>query len=134
MRKLLLVVLLALSACAGSVPPAQLTNLKIACAVDGALVPLADPMIAAAVPAAAPAVGVDLLVVHPAVVALCASVGGSPVAVAEAVLAVAQANPTVSAALTKAAPAVGVAGQASQDVAVLTAAAKVAVASVPASK
>lgn len=80
MRNLFLAAMLGLSACAGSVPPAQLTNLKIACAVDGAVVPVADPVLAAAVPSTAPAVTIDLLLVHPAVVKLCADLGGVPVA------------------------------------------------------
>ena len=79
MRNLFLAVLLGLSACAGNTP-AQ--NLKLACAIDGAVVPIADPVLAAAVPSTAPAVTVDVLLVHPAVVALCAAKGGVPVAAA----------------------------------------------------
>jgi geranylgeranyl pyrophosphate synthase len=66
------------------------------------------------------------------VVALCASVGGSPVEVAAAVLAASQADPKVAAALAKSAPAIGAAVQVSNDVNVLTEAAKKAAASVPA--
>ena len=83
MRKFILAAMLGLSACAGNLPPAQLSNLKLACAVDGAVVPVADPVLAAAVPSTAPAVTIDLLLVHPAVVALCAQLGGVPVATAK---------------------------------------------------
>lgn len=130
MRTLTLALALLLSACAGSLPPAQLTDLKVACAVDGAVVPIADPMLALLVPSAAPAVGIDQLLVHPAVVSVCAAIGGSPVAAAASLLAAVEADPTVAAKLAQAAPAVAQAATVSSDVATLTAAGQKAAASV----
>lgn len=129
MRKL--IALLAGLALVGCGTPAQVPQtLKVACAVDGAVVPLADPMVAVLVPAVAPDVAVDTLLVHPAVVALCASLGGSPVAAAVSLLAGLETDPVVAAKLAQAAPAIGQAAVVSADVATLTAAGKAAAASV----
>lgn len=125
MRKLIaLLAVLALAGC--DTPAAVPQQLKVACAVDGAVVPLADPMIALLVPSAAPAVGVDQLLVHPAVVATCAALGGSPVAAATELLSAVAADPKVAAKLAQAAPAVAQAAVVSSDVATLTAAGKAA--------
>lgn len=93
-----LAVVAALSAC--SQTPAQV-NAKVAnvvaavCAVDGlaqpVVVALAAPIVSVAVPGSAPAVAagvaLDNAVVHPAITAACATVGGVPVAVVPAVTA-----------------------------------------------
>jgi hypothetical protein len=93
-----LVSLIGLSACA--LTPTQTVNLQtdaqalatgvqtaahIGCPVDGVVVPVADTVIAALVPGSAGAVTVDTALVHPAVLKLCAGLGGgAPVAVPEA--------------------------------------------------
>jgi len=53
---------------------------QLACKVDQSVVPVGDAIIAGIVPAADPAVTLDQQLVHPAVVAYCASLGGTPVA------------------------------------------------------
>jgi hypothetical protein len=66
---------LVLSACG---TPAQQ---QLACQTDKNLVPIADTTLTTLVPGAAPAVSIDTLLVHPAVVAYCATLGGTPAAV-----------------------------------------------------
>jgi hypothetical protein len=136
MRKLILAALLTLSACGTSLTtplattaPAATAKLALACKVDATVQPIAAATVQALVPAATPAVDVDTLVVHPAVVALCASVGGTPVAVAQTVVTVAASNPTVAATLTKVAPAIAKAETVANDASSLTAAAVAAAAS-----
>jgi hypothetical protein len=70
-----------LSACA-NLPPDKQASLQqvlmVACDVDGVLVPIAHPVVAALGPAGATASGVDSMLVHPAVVAACRLAGGVP--------------------------------------------------------
>ena len=70
-----------LSAC-GNLPPDQQAKvtqaLAVACNVDGAVVPVAQPVIATLGPSGATVVGMDSLLVHPAVVAACQLLGGTP--------------------------------------------------------
>jgi hypothetical protein len=74
-----------LSACS-NLPPdqqAKITQaLVVACDVDGAVVPLAQPVVATLGPAGATVASVDSLLVHPAVVAACQRLGGTPAGVA----------------------------------------------------
>jgi hypothetical protein len=76
-----LAVLASLSAC-GSMPPDQQAGLQqalsVACTVDGVIVPFARPVVATLGTAGATAAGVDSLLVHPAVVAACQQLGGTP--------------------------------------------------------
>jgi hypothetical protein len=76
-----------LSAC-GNIPPgqqAQVTQaLAVACNVDGAVVPVAQPVVATLGPSGAAVAGVDSLLVHPAVVAACQRLGGRPAGVTPA--------------------------------------------------
>jgi hypothetical protein len=53
--------------------------LTVACNVDGAVVPLAQPVVATLGPGGATAATLDTLLVHPAVVAACKTVNGTPV-------------------------------------------------------
>jgi hypothetical protein len=68
-----------LAACGNLTPDeqAQLTQeLTVACAVDGMLVPIARPVSTSLGRAAA--ADTDNLLVHPAVVAACNAIGGTP--------------------------------------------------------
>jgi hypothetical protein len=71
-----------LSACSNPSPQQQarlIEILTVACNVDGVVVPVAQPIVAAVGgPAGATAANVDLLV-HPAVVAACQALEGIPV-------------------------------------------------------
>ena len=55
--------------------------LRVSCQIDQALQPIIVPISAAAFPELAGAATVDEQLVHPAVVAACATLGGTPVAV-----------------------------------------------------
>ena len=70
-----------LSAC-GNVPPDQ--QAQVACNVDGAVVPVAQPVVATLGPSGATVAGMDSLLVHPAVVAACQRLGGTPAGVTPA--------------------------------------------------
>jgi hypothetical protein len=76
-----------LSAC-GNLPPerqAKVTQaLAVACDVDGAVVPLAQPVAATLGRGSATAASVDGLLLHPAVVAACRRLGGMPAGVTPA--------------------------------------------------
>lgn len=80
------VFLLCLAGCA--LTPAQqaqvqahaLVALKVACQVDGIVIPIAQPIVASLGPTGAAISAADLLV-HPTVVAACAVVNGIPVTV-----------------------------------------------------
>jgi hypothetical protein len=80
MYRLLLIA--SLSAC-DSLPPDRQANLQqalvVACNIDGAVMPLAQPMVATLGPGGASLAATDSLLVHPAVVAACLRVGGTPV-------------------------------------------------------
>ena len=75
--------LFGLAAC--NMTPAQQADLQqqiaqgvqIGCVVDGVAQPIAAPVLAGLVPSSAGAVGVDTLLVHPAVVNFCKSLGGT---------------------------------------------------------
>ena len=73
-----------LAAC-NNLTPAQQAQvqlaLSVACNVDGALVPIAQPVVAGLVPSAAGIVTLDQALVHPAVVQACAAMGGAPASV-----------------------------------------------------
>ncbi len=76
--------LVCLYACSDATPSqqAQITEaLTVACNVDGVLVPVAQPVVASVGPGGAAAANVDSLLVHPAVVAACASLKGTPASV-----------------------------------------------------
>lgn len=97
MRRIFALSLLSSLAACGNLTPdqqAQITQeLIVACAVDGMLVPLASPVVASLGTGGASAVTVDNLLVHPAVVAACNAIGGTP---ASAKSVVAPATTTVS--------------------------------------
>jgi hypothetical protein len=98
MRKIILAALLALGACAnGQLTPQAQTQLALACKVDGAVQPLAAGVVSALpVPGAAVGVSVDNLLVHPAVVAACAQIGGTPMAVVTSVAGAVAASPVTA--------------------------------------
>jgi hypothetical protein len=71
-------------ACTTTTPTqqAQITQaLSVICSVDGVLVPVAQPVVASIGPNGTAAANVDSLLVHPAVVAACASLQGKPASV-----------------------------------------------------
>lgn len=75
--------LFGLAAC--NMTPAQQADLQqkitqgaqVGCVIDGVAQPIAAPVLAGLVPSSAGAVGVDTLLVHPAVVNFCKSLGGT---------------------------------------------------------
>ena len=85
-----------LGACSNLTPAqqARITEaLAVACNVDGALVPVAQPVIASLGPNAEKAANVDALLVHPAVVAACAALKGTPVSATPTAAPVTTASP-----------------------------------------
>ena len=65
-----------------SAQQAQITQaLMVACNVDGAVVPIAQPIIAALGPGGATAVSLDNLLLHPTVIQACAALNGTPASV-----------------------------------------------------
>lgn len=97
MRFLILASVTALAACSNPTPQ-QLHAMQVACAVDGAVQPIAAATMAVAVPASAPAVSADTLLAHPAIVAYCANLGGTPLVQAQAVAATVTASPATASA------------------------------------
>jgi hypothetical protein len=68
-----------------SAQQAQVTQaLAVACNVDGAVVPVAQPVVATLGPNGATVASMDSLLVHPAVVAACQRLGGTPAGVTPA--------------------------------------------------
>lgn len=84
MRSIVLPLLACLGAC-GNMTTSQQTQaaqaLAVACNVDGVLVPIAQPVVAALGPNGATAASFDSLLVHPAVIAACAAIQGTPASV-----------------------------------------------------
>jgi predicted small secreted protein len=82
MRRIFALPLLSCLAACGNVTPgeqAEITQeLIVACAVDGTLVPLAQPVVAAATTGGAAAANADSVLAHPAVVAACNTIDGTP--------------------------------------------------------
>jgi hypothetical protein len=79
--KCALLLLASLSGCGNPTPEQQVrftALLTVACNVDGAIVPVAQPIVATLGSAGTSASNVDLLV-HPAVVAACQALKGVPV-------------------------------------------------------
>jgi len=84
MRSIALPLLACLGACANMTTSQQTQvnqALAVACDVDGVLVPIAQPVVAALGPSGTTAADVDSLLVHPAVVAACAAIQGTPASV-----------------------------------------------------
>jgi hypothetical protein len=83
--KLLILLIIVVSAC--SADPARQARIDryitVACIVDGVVVPIAQPIVAAAVPGGPIIAGADAILVHPAVVAACAARHGKPAVVEE---------------------------------------------------
>lgn len=79
----LLVAGLSLTACAndGSLTPQAQRVVGAVCVADALAQPVAVAVAPSLAPTLAPAAGVDAALVHPAVVAACAAVGGHPVGV-----------------------------------------------------
>lgn len=82
MRRTLFLFLLALGACSAQQQTAATQALRVACQVDGTVVPVAQPVVASLGPTGAAIAATDAALVHPAVVAACASLGGVPVSTA----------------------------------------------------
>jgi hypothetical protein len=73
-----------LASCANVTPSQQaqvVQALSVACNVDGTLVPIAQPVVASMGPSGAAAANMDSLLVHPAVVAACQAIKGTPASV-----------------------------------------------------
>lgn len=79
MRRMILLACLAASC--SNMTPAQQQALRVACNVDGAIVPAAQPVVASMGSGGATAATIDSLLVHPAVVAACAALNGTPASV-----------------------------------------------------
>ena len=71
--------LLAGCTAAGALTPQATVALQVACQVDGAVQPIAAGVVSGLSPAGATIASADSLMVHPAVVAACAKIGGTPV-------------------------------------------------------
>ncbi len=83
MRQVLLAVGAACLLAGCALSPAQKTvALQVGCAVDGVVQPLALPVVASLGAAGTSVATADALLVHPAVVAACAQLGGKPAVVA----------------------------------------------------
>jgi hypothetical protein len=71
-----------------NLPPDQQSKvtqaLAVACNVDGAVVPVAQPVVATLGASGATVAGMDSLLVHPVVVAACQRLGGTPAGVTPA--------------------------------------------------
>lgn len=76
---LLIVAVFVLGACTPQQVATAQAKLAVACQVDGALQPVGATALAAAGGTAAAAAALDSGVVHPAIQAACASLGGKPV-------------------------------------------------------
>ena len=74
--------LLGCIAACGNVTPSQQAQITqavtVACNVDGVLVPVAQPVVANLGPGGATVANVDTLLVHPAIVAACSALKGTP--------------------------------------------------------
>ena len=79
MRRMILLACLAASC--SNMTPAQQQELTVACNVDGAIVPAAQPVVATMGTGGATAASIDALLVHPAVVQACAALKGTPASV-----------------------------------------------------
>ena len=88
--------LTALLCACGNLSPAQQAQitqaLMVACNVDGAVVPIAQPVVAALGPGGATAVSLDNLLLHPAVVQACAALNGTPASATPAGVSASPAN------------------------------------------
>lgn len=83
MRQVLLAVGAACLLAGCTLSPTQKTAaLQVGCAVDGVVQPLAAPVVASLGAAGTSLATADALLVHPAVVAACAQLGGKPAVVA----------------------------------------------------
>ena len=71
--------LLAGCTAAGGLTPQATVALQVACQVDGAVQPIAAGVVSGLSPAGATVASADSLMVHPAIVAACAKLGGTPV-------------------------------------------------------
>lgn len=90
MRQILLAAGAACLVTGCSMTPAQKTAvLKIGCAVDGVVQPIAAPLVASLGAGGASVASADVLLVHPAVVAACTALGGTPAVMATPSLATA---------------------------------------------
>lgn len=75
----------AIVAACSNLPPDQQAKIQqalvVACNVDGVVVPIAQPIVATLGAGGATAATLDSLLVHPAVVAACNAVNGTPASV-----------------------------------------------------
>ena len=82
MRRHFALPLLACITACGNATPSQQAQIAqavtVACNVDGVLVPVAQPVVATLGPGGATVANVDTLLVHPAVVAACTALKGTP--------------------------------------------------------
>ena len=77
----LLIITAGLSASSCALSPGETRALQVACQLDAEYQPVLVPLAAGLVPALAPIAATDEALVHPAVIAACAAIGGKPVAV-----------------------------------------------------
>jgi len=105
----------AVSACTAQQQAQATVAIQIACQVDGSVQPIAAGVVSSLGPAAAAAASTDSLLVHPAIVSACKSLGGTPVVTtpgatgATGIVVVPAATPVLAAPATATAPAAPVA-------------------------
>jgi hypothetical protein len=105
----------AVSGCTAQQQAQATVAIQIACQVDGSVQPIAAGVVSSLGPAAAAAASTDSLLVHPAIVAACKTVGGTPVVTtpgatgATGIVVVPAATPVLAAPATATAPAAPVA-------------------------
>ncbi len=96
-KRSVLAMLACLPGCGNTPPPQVAQAFAVACTIDGSIVPLAEPVVASLGTGGAAAADVDAVLVHPAVVAACQAVDGTPARVVAIVTpspAPASGNPT----------------------------------------
>jgi hypothetical protein len=76
-----MILLACLATSCSNMTPAQQQALHVACNVDGAIVAAAQPVVASMGSGGATGSTIDSLLVHPAVVAACAALNGTPASV-----------------------------------------------------
>lgn len=100
MQRLFALPLLACIAACGNITPSQQAQITqavtVACNVDGALVPVAQPVVATLGPGGATVANLDTLLVHPSVVAACTALKGTPASATPASPPIAAAAPSAN--------------------------------------
>lgn len=98
-RYFALPVIACLATCS-NVAPSQQTQIAqavtVACNVDGALVPVAQPVVASLGPRGATVANLDTLLMHPTIVAACTALKGTPASATPASPPITSASPSTN--------------------------------------